>query len=142
MKKIISLLVLITLVSVPVKYLFDSNKSITCSVFGYCDADIKAKSNLIMLATAKNIISKAHPTTSYEKFEFKRIEKTEKEFLSIYEITYNSVIEGKLYMETDVVFDKNTLDFIEVRRKSDTSKVPVLELDYSYLKKIIKFFSI
>mgnify|MGYP001563995991 CR=1 FL=1 len=141
MKGLISLVLLGTLIAMPVKYFStSSNKSFSCNVFGICDFEIKDKSELLMKATAKSIIAKAHPTTTYQSYEFKRIEKSEKEFIAVYEIAYTSLIEGKLYLEVNIVFDKNTLDFIEIRRKSDTSKVPIIELDFSSIKELFKSF--
>lgn len=113
-----------------------SAQSLMCHL-GYCESDVISRANLVMDAVAKDIISKAHPTTKYESFTFKRVDKTDKEFIAVYEIKYSSFIEGGLYMEVEIVLSKNSLDFIEIRRKSDTSKFPVFELDYSAFKKVI-----
>lgn len=137
MKKIIPIIVFLGLFFSPLFYFSSKNTSIMCGVFGSCKNELIDKSKLVMKATAKSIIEKSHPTTNYQKHDFKKIEENEKEFLAVYEITYKSVIEGVLYMDVDVVFDKNNLDFIEIRRKSDTSKMPILDIDFSFVKELI-----
>lgn len=140
MRKLIQLIILICLVILHFKYFAATNKSIFCLTLSYCDSELKDKADLLMKATAENIIYKAHPTTTYKSYMLKNISQDSSNFIVSYEITYTSIIEGTLYMSVEVAFDKKNLDFVEIRRKADSSKFPIIEPDFSAIKDLIKTF--
>lgn len=142
MKFFIKLIVISTLVILPVRYFYNNGINIVYSNFLNSDKEVKNKSELLMKAMAKDIIAKAHPLTTYKSYQFKQIETTEKEYLAVYEITYTDIIEGELYLVINLVFSKENLDFITIRRKSDSSKFPIIDLDFSSIKEIVKSLSL